>query len=1133
MGHWDIIRRKARDYHVMACAVAKGKCTAEALLAAADELTRLKRVPVAANNPLLGGAEAVLDLEAKIIWYNQDVEPELALYYQAHEYAHNWQHGERCVCGAADIDSGASDGDLPLGIQWVEGYSPRERHEREANVFAREFLLPIDKLRQWFIGEGLNARTIAGRVGLPAELVFHQLTHALLTVTSDEDTSEEDVVELKLDLSQGKAAHVPHGPFLLEAGPGTGKTRTLIGRILFLLERRVLPDSILALTFSNRAAEEIRARVAQVAPEAAPHIWMGTFHAFGLELLHKFGSRLNLPPRLPVLDPVDAVFILERELPSLELQYYQNLYEPTTYLGHILSAISRAKDELVSPIEYTTLADRMLAEAVSKEEIEVAQKAQEVARVYVYYQQYLEQNQLLDFGDLIFHSVTLLRTHADIKEQVQQTYSHILVDEYQDVNRASGLFLREMAGDGKGLWVVGDVRQAIYRFRGAAPINMRLFPEDFPGAQAESLRRNYRSQPAILNLFAAFAPQMRVRQHSAFIPWEADRLDSGGIVLMEVAESREAEGSGIAGEIKRQQAAGVRYRDQAVLCRSHSQLGQIAISLEQAGIPLLSLGNLFERNEIRDLLSLLSLACEGDGLGLLRVAHFAEYQIPLTDALTLIRLAGEQNASFPDALELARDAATISSSGKQGLALLEQHLNGLSDSNAWSLLVRYLFERSSYLRILLNDASVLGQQKRLAIFQLLQLAYRQRDATEEKGQDPKSAFLHYVRRLQLHGVDKQLQQVPAGVDQIDAVRLLTVHAAKGLEFDIVYLPFLGRGYFPAKKQWQPCPPPLGMLKEEGDGHAEEEECLFFVALSRARDTLCLSRARNYGRTSHPSDLLTPIASQLPHPPDGEITWSQEKVNIPGKLEELPPISDTSEFEVEALHRYLDCPRRYFYEFVLGLSGNREDSAYVQFHRCVYKVLYWLEGELTKGHPVDEATAQARLATIWQEQGPLDHPYEVVYRYQAEEMITRAIDHFTLHQGQLLQPKWQIRLKPGLVQFQPDRVELSSESSPPILLVQRFRTGRPSESELEKDIYALYQKAAEQAYPDAERQIQVLYLSTNEIQDVSLSSRTITTRLGHYETAITGILCCDFPARPDDRQCPRCPYYFICPMAEDA
>lgn len=1135
LSQWDLIRAKARAQREIVQAEAGGSEMAEALLLSADSITGFTRVGVPAGDPLLDGGESALDVEARVIWYNRELEPELMRFYQSHEYAHLWIDGESAVCSVQDLEIGAFDSELPIGVQRVEGYSPEERHERAANIYAREFLLPSELVRNWFINDELGASAIAEKVGVPDGIVFHQLTRAMLGVEPNRDDQEKtpEESEFELDPSQQEAAHIEQGPFLLEAGPGTGKTRALVGRILFLLEKGVTPDSILALTFSNRAAEEMRIRIAQVQPDAAARIWMGTFHAFGLEVLRKFGAKLGLPARPAVLDPIDALFLLERELPSLKLDHYQNLYEPTTYLRDMLQAISRAKDELVGPTEYAELADRMHQKAKHSDELEVAEKAQEVAQVYAYYQTLLEREHLLDFGDLIFQAVILLRSFSDVKEQIRQTYSHILVDEYQDVNRASGLLLKELVGSGAGLWVVGDARQSIYRFRGAAPINLSLFATDFPDSETRSLKYNYRSRPAIVRLFSAIVPIMKTSQELQPVKWQIDRDDLQGTVMMEVAEDAEAEGYGIAREIKRQQEAGTPYRDQAVLCRSHSQLAQVASCLEQANVPVLSLGNLFERPEIRDLLSLLSLAGEGGGQALVRVARFHEYNIPLEDVLKILTFARERDLPFPKALTSIDDALGISEDSLKGLSLLVENLQDISyGSNAWGMLVRYLFDRSNYVRLLLRDETVAGQQKRLAVLQLLQLAYERREVPIEESEDPKRVFLRYVRKLEWYGAARQLRQLPDAADSIDAVRLLTVHAAKGLEFDVVFVSSMGRGRFPASRQWIPCPPPEGMLTSERDEHEEEEECLFFVALSRARDVLCLSRARCYGRSnSKPADILLEIADQLPHSPDGPVTWRNEEAD-PGIQEHPVQISEPGVHPLNTLEVYMRCPRQYFYEFVLGLGGRGEATPYVLFHRSVHRVLHWLRDEKEGGREVNVDGTLARLDEIWAEQGPVDHPYESIYRQQAEEMVRRATRPRTGYRDLALDLEWEILLEEGAIRFRPDRLFSAQEGSRPTVFPQRLRTGRQTKGEADKDIYALYVEAARNYFPEAEIKAQVVHLSTDEVQDVSLSTRTIETRLGHYRSAMNGIRRREFTPTPSERICPQCPYYFICPVAED-
>ncbi len=1063
------------------------------------------------------------------VWFNREVEPGLARFYQAHEYAHLWLHPERASGPEFSLDPEAIEEPLPVGVTRVQGYGPEELREREANVFAREFLLPTDVLRDWYEADKARASDIARRVGLPEGLVLQQMARGLLTPEiPPAHVLLGDTDERPLDPSQEEAAHAPRGPLLLEAGPGTGKTRTLVGRIVFLLEQGVPPTAILALTFSNRAAEEMRSRVADADPQAASRIWIGTFHAFGLELLRKYGTHLGLPSRISVLAPSDSIVLLEGMLSYLKLDHYQNLYDPALHLRDIMAAISRAKDELVGPEEYAALGERMLEEAATSDEMETAERVSEVARVYKAYQEALDREHLLDFGDLICKAVSLLRTHTDVRDTLRGTYRSVLVDEYQDVNRASGLFLKEVAGAGAGLWVVGDTRQAIYRFRGAAPTNMRRFGEDFPGAKITSLKYNYRSQPAIVDVFAGLAPAMRAsRRRPEFSRWKPKRCDSGGQVLMEIADDLTAEADGMAKEIERRRASGIPYSQQAILCRSHTFLGRVAAELENLGVPVLYLGNLFERPEVRDMLCLLSLTCESDGRGLVRVARFPEYEIPLNDVLGLLKLARDRSVPFPEALELAANAMTVSAQGKEGLALLARHLDGMRHVRAWTLLTRYLFDRSRYLETFLCDQSVVGQQRLLALYQFLQFAHELRPRAFGEATDPKLRLLRYIRQLETYGDDKPLRQLPAWADGIEAVRLLTVHASKGLEFRAVYLPVLGRGIFPARRQQQSCPPPEGMIMSNHDDHDEEEECLFFVGLSRARDVLCLSRARRYGaRNSNPSDLLDRIAPVLPSDPTGPVTWPSS-APIPVDVADPTPASEP--YSAEDLEVYLRCPRQFFYECVLALSRSREDSGYVEFHRCVYRVLYWMAEARASGRPADEAAALAYLATVWDKQGPREHPFEELYRGSAVSLVRRAARRPIMSQGSAARPQWEVRVPLGLIRFVPDHVEVLSDGSE---VVERLRTGHPTKSEVGKDIYALYVTAARAAQPRVRRTVQVRYLSVDQVDPIDLKPGTIQTRLNHYNDAIRGILRQDFSPRPNDRICPRCPHYFVCPLGED-
>ena len=265
MSHWDEIRRRARERRAAVLREAGGDPSAESLLAAAERLTGFDRIGLPAGDSLLDGAEATLDRDMERVWFNREVERDLARFYQAHEYAHLWLHPERGDQPESGLDPEAVEEPLPVGVNRVEGYGPEELREREANVFAREFLLPIDVLSQWYKAYKAGAIETAERLGLPEGLVMQQMARALLTPEiTPSQVSPGDTDQRPLDPSQEGAAHAPRGPLLLEAGPGTGKTRTLIGRIIFLLEQNVPPTR---RSLGSRPCS----RTAQ--PRRCDHVW--------------------------------------------------------------------------------------------------------------------------------------------------------------------------------------------------------------------------------------------------------------------------------------------------------------------------------------------------------------------------------------------------------------------------------------------------------------------------------------------------------------------------------------------------------------------------------------------------------------------------------------------------------------------------------------------------------------------------------------------------------------------------------------------------------------------------------------------------------------------------------------------
>jgi UvrD-like helicase family protein/uncharacterized protein DUF955 len=585
------------------------------------------------GDPALKGARALFDHQGGIICCADEGDTATRACLIAHEIGHVSVHGASSECATDDIDASRSIEAAPVGLQRVEDYGVRERRELQANVFAREFLLPRAAARCKHL-DGETASAIAQALQLPKDLVRQQLVDALLLPSAPPAESEQPAQAGRSDPSQDRAAEHRGPAFQLQAGPGTGKTRTLVKRVVSLVRDGVDPSSVLVLTFSNRAAGELLERLTAVAPDEAPKLWIGTFHAFGLDLIRRYHDKFDLPPDPPLFDRSDAIEVLEEVLPTLPLVHYRNLWDPSLVLRDIVGAISRAKDELVDAERYRTLAQAM-------EPGEQATKALEVAQVYGLYQIALRACRAVDFGDLIMRPTLLLESDEAVRTAIRLRHRHVLVDEYQDVNRASARLLRAVAGDGRRLWIVGDARQSIYRFRGASSINMARFAQEYPHAVIDRLAVNYRSTQEVIDAFEAVAPRMQASQGMIPLELEADHGFSGIRPQLRRFETLEDEAEGIAASVRELEAAGIRLRDQAVLCRTNSRLNDIAAALELRGIPVLHLGSLFERDEIRDQLALLTLAIDPFGDGLARAGAMPRYDVSLQDIRTAIGLLRE------------------------------------------------------------------------------------------------------------------------------------------------------------------------------------------------------------------------------------------------------------------------------------------------------------------------------------------------------------------------------------------------------------------------------------------------------------------------------------------------------------
>ncbi len=965
MRSWGDIRRLARETRGLLGGRAAGMAAREVLAALIAHwgLTVIHHPP---DHPLLNGARAAWREDFGLVVVDATLPETEQLFAIAHELGHRTCHPGSCTCQHDDIAANMLPVAIPLGEGRIWGYNPRQAREIEANIFAAELLAPATELSARFLA-GATYRTLVQDYGVTETCMLNQLLGAVLGGVAEEPLSPAAADDsLDLDDSQRRAAEAAELRVLVDAGPGTGKTLALIARAAHLLRTGATADQILILTFSNNAAEEVRERLRGAVPDAAS-VTVSTFHGFALDTLRRFAAQAGLADDFRVLDDVDAAMLLERALPDLDLRHYAHLARPDLYFPALLSACSRMRDRVLTP-------EDLAAQAPPGGRTEASDPADEplaeTLRLLAAYERLLAEHNLVDYGGLITRAIRLLQGMPEVAAALRRQFRHILVDEYQDVNRASAILLRELVDGATGLWVVGDVRQAIFRFRGAEPENVLAFERDFPGAVRLTLDVNYRSVPALVATFVGAAERIT----GASPPWRAvrDECADGGTVFVLAADGA-AEHAGVAADIARSIAAGRAPQDHAVLCCTHAQAAAVSAALERAGFTTTYLGDFLTRPEIKDMLALLEWCGGGDGAALLRLATWPEYAADAGRVESLLRAARERELRFPAALGDASLLAPLPPAEREGLSRLSTHTEAIRYyPDPADILLRYLFGEAGYLRSLLRNGSPAGKQRASALFQLVVLArgFVSRPLTEPDGALPR-AFLRYVRRL-LAGREKAVFQATAPVP--GAVNVLTVHASKGLEFPVVYVPNLSQGRFPSRAPRGAQIALPGSLEQE-EGHDEgDSRNLFFVALSRARDRLVVSRARVYdGRGSTESPLRS-IFQGLPGVTRAE--WPGEKRAALA----APPLGTGGavirDHELEAVLR---CPLQHYYRHQLGLRGSDDDRGYLHFVRLLRAGLRWLrEARASRDWPPSWEAAEAALRSWWDANWPAEYPLRVFY-----------------------------------------------------------------------------------------------------------------------------------------------------------
>ncbi len=1010
-----------------------------------------------------------------------------------------------------------------------------------------------------------------------------------------------------LNADQRRAVTHGEGPLLVVAGAGTGKTQVITRRIAWLIAtRRAKPSEILALTFTDKAAEEMQLRVDQLVPYGYTDTAISTFHAFGDRLIREHAFDLGLAPDVRVLSRPEVVVFLKERLFELDLAEYRPLGDPGRFLGALAALFARCRDEDVSPARYLEHADRLEVQAAQAATAiagpdageadrdaamalaEDSRRQRELANAYSRYKELMSVHGAIDFGDQVSMALRLLRESAAARTAVQARYRYILVDEFQDTNRAQSELVAILAERHRNVTVVGDDDQSIYRFRGAAISNILEFRERYQGARTVVLWRNYRSLAPILDrahrLIRFNDPdrlEVRVGISKKLVA-ERTRQDAPPVRHIAFATSTE-EADWIADEIRRRIAAGAAPRDHAVLVRANADADPILRAFNSAAVPWRFSGTsgLYARPEVRLLLAVLrTVADPGASVDVYALATSEQYRVPGED-LSLVMSAARRrhHTAFEilEELEMQPAVLRVSAAGRAALARLTSDIRRYRDlahrRPAGEVLYAFLRD-TGWLTALARATSVAAEEALANIARFFDIV---RNHSALLADDRAIFLVRHLATLIEAGDD------PATADpdpDVDAVAVMTVHKAKGLEYPVVFLPGLVADRFPARGRREALALPVELVDEvlpEGDGQLQEERRLFYVAMTRARDELILSHAAESasGRARRISPFVVEALDLPTAAPPGSGAISAGAL---ARITAMEPAGDAPEpvrvpiegpllLSHSSIDDYLTCPLKYKYSQVLRVPTPPH-------HALIYgSALHKAVQEFHRAHAGGKVLSESELFAVfdaaWSNEGFVSREHETA-RLEAGRDALRRFRLAQLEPGAVI-PAWVERefsfamggdrirgrfdkvdivpeegtegdagaaaalaraamtradvVEPMLELMGRERVTItdykSSDVRDPVKARQRARES------LQLQIYAMAYEAMTGCLPDA---VQLHFLDSGLVGRAEVDPKRLEKAREKIAGAAAGIRARDYTPKPSAMACTYCPFRDICPSS---
>lgn len=747
------------------------------------------------------------------------------------------------------------------------------------------------------------------------------------------------------------------GPLLIVAGAGTGKTTVITRRIAYLLEKELAkPEEILALTFTDKAAGEMEARVEQYLPLGSYDLWISTFHSFCERILKQHGIDIGLSNDYQLLDKTKQWIFLYQHFNEFKLKYYKPLGSPNKFIDSLLDHFSKCKDEMITPEDYLSYTinlknnhtqSELPLNTTSESDLEI-ERVLELANAYKKYQQLLLDNECMDFADLIYYTILLFQKRPNILKYYQQQFKYVMIDEFQDTNVAQYELIKLLAGkksdERQNLVVVGDDDQSIYKFRGASVSNILKLKDDYSDLKEITLVDNYRSNQAILDLAYNFIqannPNRLEPKLSINKRLKGHLKDKSHIQVIEGRDLSEELNLVVDEAIKlKSEDAKSTWNDFAILTRANSAASEIIPLLESKGVPFNFVANrgLYKKPLIADLINYLRLLDNyHESSSLYRILNFPIFQIEAIDIAHITQYTSKKTISVFEAMQTPEALELLSEESKEKISLLLKFLNEhtklTTEKSAVELFVKIVDDLEIDL-LLLEDTLENAQNR-----ELLEQFYKKIEAYCQSEEN--RTMKGYLEQLHLElkaGEEGALKFDPESGPE--SLKVMTVHSSKGLEFKYVFIINMVDQRFPTRAKRDAIEIPESLIKDilpDGDFHLQEERRLFYVAITRAKTHLYLSWAKDYGgaKEKKPSLFLSEtglVPTELAQKATGKVVFTKPKSKSKKQIyHDLP-----KNFSFSQISQFIQCPLEYKYSYYLRIPTR--GSHYMSFGSTIHAV----------------------------------------------------------------------------------------------------------------------------------------------------------------------------------------------------